>query len=67
LLGPHAGLTSFFWEAIYQSMSGQLSLLSALIDSSVPALGFLPPAVANEASRVVATIDGLVSATMRRR
>ncbi|MDQ2772486.1 MAG: GAF domain-containing protein [Bacteroidota bacterium] len=67
LLGPHAGLTSLFWEAIYQGMTGQLALLSALIDRSVPASGFLPSAVAQEASRIVATLDGLVTATMRRR
>ena len=67
LLGPHAGLTSLFWQAIYESMSEHLTLLSSLIDKTVPASGFLPPAVAAEAGRLVAALDGLVAATMRRK
>ena len=67
LLGPHAGLTSLFWEAIYHSMTEQLAQLAALINSSVPASGFLPVGVAGEAKRIVASLDDLVTATMRRK
>ncbi len=67
LLGPHAGITGLFWEVIYQGLSEQLARLSALIDNSVPASGFLPPAVAQEAGRIVAMLDDLVMATMRRK
>ena len=66
-LGPHSGLTALLWETIYRGMSEQLAQLTALIERAVPASGYLSPAVAQEASLLVAGLDQLVAATLRRK
>jgi len=66
-LGPHSGLTALLWETIYRGMSEQLARLAALIERAVPASGYLSPEVAQEAGTIVAGLDQLVAATLRRR
>ena len=66
-LGPHAGLTALLWETIYRGMSEQLARLAALTDQAVPADGYLSPEVAQEAGTIVAGLDQLVAATLRRK
>ncbi|MET4076140.1 hypothetical protein ABIB44_003411 [Hymenobacter sp. UYCo722] len=66
-LGPHSGLTALLWETIYQGMGEQLARLTALIDQAVPASGILSAAVAQEAGSIVAGLDQLVAATLRRK
>lgn len=65
-LGPHAGLTALLWETIYRGMGEELARLAALIERAVPASGYLSPAVAQEAGAIVAGLDQLVAATLRR-
>lgn len=66
-LGPHSGLTALLWETIYRDMSEQLAYLVALTEQAGAASGPLSPAVADEAGRLVASLDQLVAATLRRR
>ena len=66
LLGPHAGLTALLWETIYRGMGEQLARLAALIERTGLARGPLHPEVAREAGEIVALLNQLVSATMRR-
>nr|WP_277881556.1 GAF domain-containing protein [Hymenobacter cyanobacteriorum] len=65
-LGPHSGLTALLWETIYRGMGEQLARLAALTEPVGPASGGLSPAVAAEAGRLVAGLDQLVAATLRR-
>lgn len=66
-LGPHSGLTVLLWETVYCALAEQLNCLTALIDRAVPATGHLAPAVAEEAGTIVASLDQLVAATLRRK
>lgn len=66
-LGPHSGLTAMLWETIYRGMGEQLAQLAALTEQVGPAGNGLSPAVAEEAGRLVASLDQLVAATLRRR
>ena len=65
-LGPHSGLTSLLWETVYHALGEQLARLTALIERAVPPEGALPLAVAAEAGIIVADLDQLVAATLRR-
>ena len=66
-LGPHSGLSALLWETIYRSMGEQLARLTALTEQApAPATGALSPALAHEASAIVAGLDQLVAATLRR-
>ena len=67
IMGPHSGLTALLWDTIYRSMSEQLAALSNLAWDSASAASPLAPAVAREAGSIVANLDQLVTATMRRR
>ena len=66
-LGPHSGFTALLWETIYRGMGEQLAHLAALTEQAGPASGCLSPAVAHEAGLLVAGLDQLVAATLRRR
>ena len=66
-LGPHSGLTAMLWETIYRGMGEQLARLAALIERAVPASGYLRPEVAQEAGAMVASLDQVVAATLRRK
>lgn len=65
-LGPHSGLTALLWETIYRGMGEQLARLTALTEEVGPASASLSPVVAQEAGRLVAGLDQLVAATLRR-
>lgn len=67
VMGPHSGLTALLWGPIYRSMSEQLEALSTLARHAVPPDGPLAPAVAQEAGSIVANLDQLVAATLRRK
>ena len=58
-------------DSLYQplkaALAEQLNCLTALIDRAVPATGHLAPAVAEEAGTIVASLDQLVAATLRRK
>ena len=68
-LGPHSGFTALLWETIYQAMSEQLADLAALAERDVPATGpgQLATADAEAAGAIVASLDRLVVATLRRK
>ncbi len=68
-LGPHSGFTALLWETIYQAMSEQLASLAALAEHAVPATGpgQLATADAEAAGAIVASLDRLVVATLRRK
>ena len=68
-LGPHSGFTALLWETIYQAMSEQLAGLAALAERAVPATGpgQLATADAEAAGAIVASLDQLVVATLRRK
>ncbi|WP_345051865.1 GAF domain-containing protein [Hymenobacter glaciei] len=66
-LGPHSGLTALLWETIYRGMGEQLARLAALTERAGAASGCLSPAVAEEAGSLVASLDQLVTATLRRK
>ena len=68
-LGPHSGFTALLWETIYQAMSEQLASLAALAEHAVPATGpgQLATADAETAGAIVASLDQLVVATLRRK
>jgi hypothetical protein len=66
IMGPHSGLTAVLWSAIYRSMSEQLAALNNLSRHAAVAECQLSPAIAHEASVIVANLDQLVMATMRR-
>lgn len=67
LIGPHSGLTAMLWGTIYRSMSEQLAVLSGLSQHAASTQQQLDPAVAQEASTIVANLDQLVAATLRRK
>jgi hypothetical protein len=67
IVGPHSGFTAMLWASIYRSMSEQLINLTKLAQPTTPADASLAPAVALEAGRIVANLDQLVAATLRRR
>ncbi|MBH8558275.1 GAF domain-containing protein [Hymenobacter negativus] len=67
VMGPHSGLTALLWGTIYRSMSEQLAVLNNLAQHAGPPNGPLAPAVAQEASSIVANLDQLVANTLRRK
>ncbi len=67
IVGPHSGFTALLWASIYRSMSEHLTSLTNLTQPNTPANAPLAPAVAQEAGRIVANLDQLVAATLRRR
>ena len=67
IMGPHSGLTAMLWGTIYRSVSEQLAVLSRLSQHAASAQNQLTPAVAREAGTIVANLDQLVAATLRRK
>jgi len=67
ITGPHSGLTALLWGTIYRSMSEQLAVLSALARPGTSAENPLAPAITQAAGAIVANLDQLVTATMRRK
>ena len=67
IMGPHSGLTAMLWGTIYRSVSEQLAVLSRLSEHAASAQNQLTPAVAREAGTIVANLDQLVAATLRRK